>query len=379
MFRLWSISSLISHCRKTFRMPFYAVSRGRHTGVYNSWSECQEQVKGFSGAKFKKFSAEGDAWSFVHAAAPQAMEVPKAKHKPLPTQPVTKQSGPPRKSILLDDIPSHGIGGFGYQNPASSSHLQKKEEDKAQILKKLDVISQEMQKLNKTALGLRKLLKEHDETGSSDQAPHTLVGKRQREEQISGSNKKQRRQKQKEPDLFSGSDADHAKAVEDPISVYTDGCCHSNGRKKAAAGIGVYWGPDDPNNVAARLRGRQTNNRAEIQAVCKALRQAQQMRKASVIVYTDSQFLINSITKWIHKWKRNGWKLTDGTIVKNKDDFEELDELQKGMTVKYVHVKGHSGVHGNEQADQLANQGARKPDHENFKFSFEDSESDDSD
>lgn len=103
---------------------------------------------------------------------------------------------------------------------------------------------------------------------------------------------------------------------------------------------------------------------------------------------TDSQFTINCITKWIHKWKRDGWKLSgSGGDVKNREDLEKLDRAMQGMEIKWVrnlfrdgslslkcfptncivrildsqsYVPGHRGYHGNEQADQLAVAGASK-------------------
>ncbi|KAG9347351.1 hypothetical protein JZ751_004918, partial [Albula glossodonta] len=79
----------------------------------------------------------------------------------------------------------------------------------------------------------------------------------------------------------------------DAVVVYTDGCCTGNGRAGARAGIGVYWGPDHPMNVSDRLEGRQTNQRAEIQAACKALEQAKDKNFKKLVLYTDSMFTIN--------------------------------------------------------------------------------------
>jgi hypothetical protein len=71
-------------------------------------------VKGFSGAKYKKCSSEEDAWSFVNAGAPKAVEI--QKKKPLPTQLTQKKPGPPRKSILIGALPKQSVSGFGNQN-----------------------------------------------------------------------------------------------------------------------------------------------------------------------------------------------------------------------------------------------------------------------
>lgn len=146
----------------------------------------------------------------------------------------------------------------------------------------------------------------------------------------------------------------------DATVVYTDGCCSQNGNLKARAGIGVYWGPNHPMNVAERLEGRQTNQRAEIQAACKAIEQAKSQNIAKLVIYTDSMFTINAITKWIFTWKKNGWKLSSGSNVKNREDFEKLHKLVQGIDVKWMHIPGHAGFGGNEEADRLAREGAQK-------------------
>ncbi|KAM9316098.1 ribonuclease H1 [Gastrophryne carolinensis] len=147
--------------------------------------------------------------------------------------------------------------------------------------------------------------------------------------------------------------------------VYTDGCCARNGRRRPQAGIGVYWGPNHPMNVAEKLEGRQTNQRAEIQAACKAIEQAKAQNLSKLVLYTDSMFTINGITKWIHTWKKNGWKLSTGSKVVNRDDFEKLDRLLRGIEVKWMHIPGHAGFGGNEEADRLAREGAKKSGRDN--------------
>ncbi|XP_037384470.1 ribonuclease H1 isoform X1 [Talpa occidentalis] len=145
------------------------------------------------------------------------------------------------------------------------------------------------------------------------------------------------------------------------VVVYTDGCCSSNGRRRARAGIGVYWGPGHPLNVGIRLPGRQTNQRAEIHAACKALEQAKAQHISKLVLYTDSMFTINGITNWVQGWKKNGWKTSSGKDVINKEDFVQLERLAQGMDIQWMHVPGHSGFRGNEEADRLAREGARQP------------------
>ncbi|MBN3326595.1 RNH1 Ribonuclease, partial [Atractosteus spatula] len=147
----------------------------------------------------------------------------------------------------------------------------------------------------------------------------------------------------------------------DAVVVYTDGCCSANGKRGARAGIGVYWGLDHPLNVNDRLHGKQTNQRAEIQAACKALEQAKSMNMKKIVIYTDSMFTINGITKWVKNWKTNGWRLKTGGQVINKEDFQKLDKLTEGLEIVWMHIPGHAGYRGNEEADRLAREGACKP------------------
>ncbi|XP_053737974.1 ribonuclease H1 isoform X2 [Synchiropus splendidus] len=144
----------------------------------------------------------------------------------------------------------------------------------------------------------------------------------------------------------------------DAVVVYTDGCCSYNGKKGARAGIGVYWGPNHPLNVSDRLRGRQTNQRAEIQAACRALQQARDNNIKKLVLYTDSKFTINGATSWVQNWKVNGWRLKSGGPVCNKDDFMKLDGLNQELDVVWMHIPGHAGFRGNEEADRLSREGA---------------------
>lgn len=147
----------------------------------------------------------------------------------------------------------------------------------------------------------------------------------------------------------------------DAVVVYTDGCCLSNGKNSAKAGIGVYWGHNHPLNVGERLQGRQTNQRAEIQAACRALEQAKEKNIKKLVLYTDSKFTINGVTSWVKNWKLNGWRLKSGGQITNKEDFVKLDRLNAEVEVVWLHIPGHAGYRGNEEADRLSREGAAKP------------------
>ena len=144
----------------------------------------------------------------------------------------------------------------------------------------------------------------------------------------------------------------------EPVTVYTNGSCINNGQIGARAGVGVYWGPDHADNVCDRLPGRQTNHRAEIHAAVKAIQQAKSKRIANLVLRTNNLCFIDGITIWIHIWRNNGWRLTNGEPVVNQADFEELDASSQGINVQLVHAREEPG---NEAANILANEGAQKP------------------
>ncbi|VDM18437.1 unnamed protein product, partial [Hydatigera taeniaeformis] len=160
----------------------------------------------------------------------------------------------------------------------------------------------------------------------------------------------------------------------DKVLVYTDGSCKGplNSRR---AGIGVFWGNDHPWNVSERLRGRQTNNRAEIEACISALKKARSAGIKGVKIVTDSKFTLNCATVWYAKWQKNGWKLANGRPVLLRKDIQRLVEQlgTPGFQVSWCHTPGHQGKWGNEQADQLAERGADLP------YTYSDTEVDDTD
>jgi len=147
--------------------------------------------------------------------------------------------------------------------------------------------------------------------------------------------------------------------VDGYVVVYTDGACERNGKPNAKAGIGVWFGDGNPMNISKPVIGRATNNTAEIQAPFEALKAIQSLGYSKATIMTDSQFTINCMTKWIHRWKKNKWKLADGGPVKNKEDLVKLDNLcRQFQHVKWEYCAGHQGIKGNEEADKLAREGA---------------------
>ena len=95
-----------------------------------------------------------------------------------------------------------------------------------------------------------------------------------------------------------------------------------------------------------------TNNRMELTAAIQAL--AALNRACDVVLYTDSQYVKNGITGWVHGWKKNGWRTADKKPVKNAELWQELDALRNKHNVEWFWLKGHAGHPENERADELA-------------------------
>ena len=133
------------------------------------------------------------------------------------------------------------------------------------------------------------------------------------------------------------------------ILVYTDGACLGN-PGPGGWGVRILY----PDGTVRELGGREsstTNNRMELQGALAALQAIEP--DAAAIVYSDSQYVINGLTKWLSGWKRKGWVTASRAPVKNRDLWMQLDAEDPGR-VKWRHVRGHSGNPGNDRADEIA-------------------------
>ena len=153
----------------------------------------------------------------------------------------------------------------------------------------------------------------------------------------------------------------------EPIDVFTDGACSNNGNNSAKAGIGVYFGKNDPRNVSRKINGKQTNNMAELLAIIevfnilkKDVTPGIEGLEKHVNIYTDSQYSIDALTKWSINWENNGWKKKNNTKIINLEIIKEGYQLLKEYpNVKLIHVRGHTKKKdrlslGNNEADKLA-------------------------
>ncbi|KAJ7292949.1 ribonuclease H-like protein [Mycena rebaudengoi] len=238
-------------------MPAYAVKVGRQPGIYPTWPECEAQVKGFNGARFKKLRdrAEAEAW----------------------------------------------IAGASVTSPTKTASPTKT-------------------------------------TAASG----------------GGDNKGKKRMMS--PDIADESGWD---------VVYSDGACKGNGQVGSVAGVGVWWGRDDPRNIAERCPGDQTNNRAELIAILRIL-ETTPKSKRPLLIKTDSQYSIQCFRDWLPKWQQNNFISSVGAPVKNAALIRyvsaHLDaRALAGQKVRLQYVKAHNGEEGNEGADYQANLGTVQP------------------
>ncbi|MDC0145366.1 ribonuclease HI [bacterium] len=135
------------------------------------------------------------------------------------------------------------------------------------------------------------------------------------------------------------------------LEIYTDGACRGN------PGVGGWGAILKYDNKIKEINGfskETTNNIMELSAVINALKELN--RTCDIIITTDSNYVKDGITKWIHNWKKNGWKTANKKPVKNKELWLELDNLVTQHQINWKWIKGHSGHPENERADQLANQ-----------------------
>ncbi|XP_036355021.1 ribonuclease H1-like isoform X5 [Octopus sinensis] len=266
-------------------MSDYPVKKGREPGVHETRTECQEQIKGFYGAKFAEIPASDKTLSSV------------------------------AKSIMLADLDD------SEESKEFSTLACNVENDLAKLTTSVKLVIDS------------KLL-----TGTTSSEDASESPEKKKSVQKGG---------------FTGK-----KLADDDKDVFIAGSCLNNGKPDASAGLGVYWGEREK-NTSERLGGKQTNNRAVLYAAIRAVEQAKAKNISNLTINTSSEFIMNSITKWLEGWKKNNWMKSNGKEVINKEELQELDKKLEGINVKWVHVDKCCA--GNEAADKLANKGAKLP------------------
>jgi ribonuclease HI len=143
--------------------------------------------------------------------------------------------------------------------------------------------------------------------------------------------------------------------MSDAVEIYTDGACSGNPGPGGWGALLIY------KTIEKELWGGEaetTNNRMELMAAIQALEALK--RQSKVRLHTDSMYVKEGITKWIHNWKKNGWKNAAKKPVKNSELWQRLDDALGLHDISWHWVKGHAGHEQNERADALARAGMEK-------------------
>ncbi|KAH9849667.1 ribonuclease H-like domain-containing protein [Lenzites betulinus] len=282
---------------------FYAVAKGRQPGIYMEWSGCKAQILNYNGAKYKKFPNSTEAESWIRSNVAHDVADTIMKRF-LPSAPALGDTTSP-------EFP-----------PRPASSMSDVQPTAAQTVSTI-----------------------HGSSPSDSTTPML---------QVTSS------------EASLTNDAWKPPADGQPWIAYTDGSSRDNGKPSAKAGVGVWWGEDDPRNISERCPGDQTNNRAELIAIIRVL-ETVPIDEHPLVIKSDSQYSINCLNQWILGWKRHGWRLSNGKpvlnvpLIKYADVLlEERREFAK-QPVTLVKVLAHSGELGNEGADRLANTGTTMP------------------
>ena len=133
------------------------------------------------------------------------------------------------------------------------------------------------------------------------------------------------------------------------VEIFTDGACSGN---PGPGGWAAILRMADKERELSGGEAATTNNRMELMAAISGLEALK--RPCRVVLHTDSRYVMDGASKWIHGWRRNGWRTADKKAVKNAELWQRLDAAGAPHDIRWVWVKGHSGHPENDRADALA-------------------------
>ena len=139
------------------------------------------------------------------------------------------------------------------------------------------------------------------------------------------------------------------------VNIWTDGACSGN---PGPGGRGAILTYGETTKELSGAEAATTNNRMELMGAISALEALK--RETKVTLHTDSKYVMDGVTKWIHGWKKNGWKTADKKPVKNEDLWKRLDAANASHKVTWKWVKGHADDVMNNRADELARNAIQK-------------------
>ncbi|OHA18131.1 MAG: ribonuclease HI [Candidatus Taylorbacteria bacterium RIFCSPHIGHO2_01_FULL_46_22b] len=138
--------------------------------------------------------------------------------------------------------------------------------------------------------------------------------------------------------------------IPNPILIFTDGASKGN---PGSGGWGAIVASDDSVQEFGGREDHTTNNRMELSAAINALSKIPNS-KFQILLYSDSSYVVNGITKWVHGWKKNGWQTATKKPVENQDLWEQLSGLAEGRSIEWKRIAGHADTPANTRADEIA-------------------------
>ncbi|KAI9703914.1 MAG: hypothetical protein M1820_005696 [Bogoriella megaspora] len=295
---------------------FYAVQNGRVPGVYTDWPSAQQQIIGWTRPKHKAFTTRAEAEAFINDAPNAGNAVSNVV--------VPSDSAPPAKKTKKNGAPKDN-GGFKAVNGAGEDGLVEFEAGTAPLPADAED-GFDSNVILDPASGKVKYKTEEQTNATKWQATGPSKGSM--------------------------------------LRIYTDGSSLGNGQNGSIAGVGVFFGPDDPRNLSEPLPGpRQTNQRAELTALLRALDLTPRHLDATIL--SDSSYGINCVTVWHKSWEQKNWQTSAKKPVENRDIIEKVLEKirlrdEYGSKTVFEWVKGHAKDPGNLAADGLAVLGAKE-------------------
>jgi len=329
---------------KSKTKTFYAVANGRTPGVFLTWVECEKSVKDFPGARFKKFTSEQEAKDFC-----KSLTNPYTKSTKLPITP--KPSTKSKYSDITFDSDSESEEEPKVKPKTNFTIISSNKNPvlaKPQVNNFINTRAEEEE--------IRANINFDTSDSDSDTKPETKLTIKDIDNELDDD-----LELKLEPKSTHTSVLSELGDFNPDIIVYTDGACIDNGKAGAKAGIGIYFGPQDPRNVSEQIQGKQSNNTAELGALSRAysMLSAEISAGKKVAFFTDSQYGIWCLTTYGDKLAQDGWKKS----IPNKELVKQIYEqfgCKSKPNIKLIHIKAHTGGQdphslGNEQADQLAN------------------------
>ncbi|KAI9689350.1 MAG: hypothetical protein M1822_010001 [Bathelium mastoideum] len=367
---------------------FYAVRVGHEPGIYHSWSECLEQVRGFKNATFKSFTTLTDAESFMN---PNSNSKSSQSSAGTPQKFYAVQNG--RVPGVYEDWASAQQQITGWTRPKHKAFTSRAEAEafvnaapNAGDAVSNVIVPQDSSPAAKKAKksGSGKDNSASKKTNGAASSPNPAFDAREEEYEPGTGPLPLDAEDGFDPSVLFDPESGIIKHTTDEqknatkwhatgpskgsmLRIYTDGSSLGNGQNGSIAGVGVFFGPEDPrasSNLSEPLPGpRQTNQRAELTALLRALDLTPHHLDATIL--SDSSYAINCVTVWHRSWEQKNWQTSAKKPVENRDIIEKVLEKirlrdQVGSSTVFEWVKGHAKDPGNLAADGLAVLGAKE-------------------